>query len=93
MRRAARIDANHRAIVEALTRIGVSVQPLHTVGGGVPDLLCGYRGRTLLFEVKDGSKRPSARKLTPDQVEWAEWWRGDPVLVVTSVDEAIAFVK
>jgi hypothetical protein len=88
MRRAAKVDANQAEIVEALRRIGASVQPLHAVGQGCPDLLVGWRGIVSLLEVKDGSKPPSARKLTEDQVKWHAEWRGQ-VAVVENVEQAI----
>jgi Holliday junction resolvase len=91
MRRAAKTDANQSEIVSALRKIGATVQPLHGVGEGCPDLVCGYRGRNLMLEVKDGSKPPSARKLTKDQVRWHEQWRGQ-VCVVCNIEEAIAAV-
>jgi hypothetical protein len=86
--RAARIDANQSAIIKALRDAGASVQPLHTVGSGCPDILCGWRGTNLLIEVKDGEKPPSARQLTPDQAVWHRDWRGK-VYVVKDVDEAL----
>lgn len=49
-------------------------------------------GGLWLIEVKDGEKPPSARKLTPDQIEWHKNW-ASPVYVVNSVDEAIAVVS
>lgn len=88
MRRAAKVDGNHAAIVAAIRRTGASVQSLAAVGGGVPDLLVGYLGTNLLLEVKDGAKAPSKRRLTPDQVAWHSDWRGK-VYVVTSPDEAL----
>lgn len=88
MRRAARTDANHREIVDALRKVGASVADTSGVGGGFPDLVVGVRGITFLLEVKDGSKPPSARKLTEDQAEFARMWRGHWVCV-SSVDEAI----
>lgn len=91
MRRAAKVDANHREIVDALRRIGAGVQSLAGVGNGVPDLLVYFRGAYRLLEVKDGSKAPSKRKLTPDQVAWIEQWPG-PVQVVCSVDDAFSAV-
>lgn len=91
MRRAARIDANQSLIIGALLRCGASVQTLAAVGQGVPDLLVGFRGRNLLLEVKDGTKPPSARKLTPDQVEWHGAWKGQ-VIVVESVEQALAAI-
>ena len=76
MRRAARTDANQTEIVETLRTVGATVQPLHSVGVGCPDLLVGFRGLNYLIEVKDGRKPPSERKLTPDQVEWHSEWTG-----------------
>jgi len=67
------------------------VQPLHTVGKGCPDLLCGVRGTNLLVEIKDGQKVPSARKLTPDEAAWHQSWRGQ-VAIIESVDDALALV-
>ena len=81
MRRAAKVDANQGAVVAALRAAGCSVQCLHAVGGGVPDLLVSRslpfgRADTWLLEVKDGAKPPSERRLTPRQKEWHREWRG-----------------
>jgi len=92
MRRAARLDANQQEIVRALRQCGASVQSLASLGGGVPDLLVFKGGKYLLMEIKDGSKPPSKRQLTPDQESWRKAW-GGPVAVVTSVDEAIGAVS
>jgi hypothetical protein len=89
MRRAARTDANQTAIVAALRAAGASVQHLHAVGEGCPDLLVGLRGKNYLVEIKDGAKSPSQRGLTPDQQAWHLLWRGDPVTVLHSVEQAI----
>lgn len=91
MRRASKADANQPAIVDALRRAGASVQPLHAVGSGCPDILVGFRGVNLMVEIKDGNKPPSARRLTPDQVVWHDAWRGQ-VIVVKSVDEALTAI-
>ena len=91
MRRRAKIDANQSDIVAVLRQMGVSVQSLAAVGSGCPDLLCGWRGRNYLLEVKDGSKPPSERTLTRDQVEWHSTWPGQ-VAVVYSVSDAIDVV-
>jgi hypothetical protein len=88
MRRAARVDANQPAIVEALRKVGATVQPLHTVGQGCPDLLVGYAGHNHVLELKDGSKPPSRRKLTADELEWHDSWRGR-VFVVHDISEAL----
>ncbi len=89
--RAAKSDANQPEIVEALRKAGATVTSLHRVGMGCPDLMVGYRGVNHLIEVKDGSKPPSARKLTPPQVIWHDRWAGSAV-VVTSIEGALAAI-
>lgn len=91
MRRASRVDVNQREVVAALRGAGATVQPLHAVGEGVPDLLVGYKGLNLLLEVKDGNKPPSAQKLTPQQEIWHRDWRGHAV-VVNSPEAALAAI-
>lgn len=92
MRRRARVDRNQAEIVKALRKVGCSVQPLHTVGKGCPDILVGIRGRNLLMEIKDGKLPPSARVLTPDERTWIWTWGGQ-CAVVHSVDEALTLVN
>ena len=91
MRRAARVDSNQSEIVAALRKVGASVQPLHTVGQGCPDLLVAFRQTNLLMEVKDGQKPPSARALTEDEKEWIGSWKA-PVFIVNSAEEAIGLL-
>ena len=90
MRRAAKTDRNQSEIVAALRKVGATVQSLAAVGDGVPDLLVGFRRVTYLLEVKDGKRPPSARELTPDQVQWHTNWFGGQCVVVTSAAEALA---
>ena len=89
MRRAAKVDANQQQVVQALRAVGATVQSLAGVGKGVPDLLVGYQGKTLLLEVKDGNKPPSERRLTEDQLAWHGAWRGGPLAVVDGPDAAL----
>lgn len=89
MRRAAKVDANHTQVVMALQAAGATVQSLAAVGQGVPDLLVGFQGKTLLMEVKDGQKPPSARRLSEQQITWHGAWRGGPVAIVDGVDAAL----
>jgi len=92
MRHAARIDSNQEQIVAALRAMGATVR-IVTQGNGLPDLLVGFRGMTILMEVKDGQKVPSARKLTPAEQKFFDEWRGGIVAIVNSVDEAIDLLK
>ena len=99
MRKHPKLDSNHSVIVNALRQAGCSVQSLASVGGGCPDLLVGTPQRynlntprqNWLLEVKDGSKPPSRRAMTPDELAWQSSWRGQ-VCTVTSVDEALKAV-
>lgn len=86
--RAAKVDANQKEIVAALRQAGASVSSTATIGKGFPDLIVGYRGVNYLLECKDGSKPPSERKLTPDQVLFHVKWTGQ-ITVVNSVNEAL----
>jgi len=92
MRRVARVDKTQLSIVVALRKAGCSVQHLHMLGRGCPDLLVGLGGVNLLLEVKNGEiLRPSRRRLTIDEKEWHDAWRGQ-VQTVASVSEALQVV-
>lgn len=87
--RARRVDANHAEIVAAFRQLGYSVADTSRLGNGFPDLVVAKAGRTVLVEVKDGAKPPSARKLTEDEQTFAGAWRGE-YRVVESVDDVLA---
>lgn len=89
--RAARVDDNQDEIKNALRDIGASVFVTSNVGNGFGDLVVGFRGVNYLLEIKDGSKPPSRRKLTPAEAKFHDEWRGQ-VDVVNSVDEALQVV-
>lgn len=91
-RRAAKVDGNHESIVLALRRCGVSVTSLAALGAGVPDLLCATARAMWLVEVKDGSKPPSGRRLTPDQARWHEAWP-QPVYIASSVEDVPRIIQ
>ena len=78
-----RVDNNQVQIVKALRDMGCTVEHLHAVGKGCPDIVVGFKGKNLLLEIKDGDKKV----LTPDQANWHKLWKGQ-VNVVTTIDEA-----
>jgi hypothetical protein len=104
-------DENEKPIIAALTAIGARVCKIMGYTGGdygTPDLLVGYRGRTILLEVKNpnGGKPKSKRsrgsedppenakgQLTPTQVEWFREWPGGEAHVVETSEEAVRIVK
>ncbi len=98
---ASKVDGNHKEIVTALEAHGVTVQSLKDVGSGVPDLLCGHGGLTVLIEIKRDYDYATTKrgkpyiervrgKLTPDQKQWHAEWKGQPVVIARTVAEALA---
>ncbi len=84
-----RVDRNQPEIVKALRKMGATVVSLARIGEGCPDLLVGWRGRTILIEVKDGQAIPSKRLLTDDELKFQGGWTGGPIINVGSVEEAL----
>ena len=66
VRRAARVDANQPEIVAAFRKMGATVE-IHSQWPCGYDLLVHAYGLTMRTEVKDGSKPPSAQKLTENE--------------------------
>lgn len=90
MRQRARRDIVHAEIVTALRAVGASVQDLAAVGGGVPDILVGYRGVNYLMEIKTPRHTTKAGTAARQQ-EWHASWRGS-VYYVHTIDEAYSII-
>jgi hypothetical protein len=81
-------DANQAEIVQALVKVGCSATWIEGIlDSGAPDLLVGRAGRTYLLEIKSGGGRLSA-----SQFAWHRRWRGAPVVVVRTIEEALTAV-
>jgi hypothetical protein len=78
----AKRDDNEPKIIQALEAVGASVQRLSEQG--CPDILVGYRRQTYLLEIKKGKG-----KLNDGQALWHRLWRGLPVGVVYTVEDAL----
>lgn len=92
-RYAFRKDANHNPIAKTFAQVGAGVYD--AANDNAPyDLIVFWRGQTLFVEIKDGSKPPSARKLTAKAVEFHDICtrHGGKVCIVKSVDEAVALL-
>ena len=74
-----RVDGNQAEIVADLRGIGATVQHLHMVGKGCPDILVGYRGNNWLFEIKMKNG-----KMTPDEITWHSDWNGRVITIRNS---------
>ena len=81
-RRAARRDANEPEIIAALEAAGATVLQADAV-----DLIVGYKGVTLLMEVKTATGR-----MEPSQKFLQATWRGQ-YAVVRTVDDALGLLE
>ncbi len=88
MRRAAKVDLIQRATVKALRDIGASVRVTSQVGQGFPDLVCGYRGKTFLLELKTGNEG-----LTVDEKEFHASWGGHYAIVRSPEEAQTAIIR
>jgi len=85
VRRAARVDANQDQVVSALRAAGAYVWII-----GLPvDLLVGYKGQTVLMEVKDGPKK----RLTALQDTFFENWTGGTLSRVDGPEAALNVLR
>lgn len=84
-------DGPTKRIVKALRKAGVSVSYLdpfgHAWSKGLPDLLCGFKKKTTLLEVKS-----EKGKLRASQEAWRALWNGEPPIVVRDEREALVAV-
>mgnify|MGYP001815709198 CR=1 FL=1 len=89
-RRAAKVDSNQPEIVRALRKI-----PGMTVQTGHDDIICGYRGQTYWFEIKEPetvSKRTGEildSQIKPAQHKLRKEWTGH-YSSVYSLDQILA---
>lgn len=92
IRRAAKIDDNQPQLVQLIRAMGVSVAITSAAHDGFTDLVLGFGGVTVLTEVKDGSKEPSRRKLTPQQQIFHGSFKGAITVIETDL-QAIELVR
>lgn len=86
----AKKDANHREIFDVIERY-TAVKDLSNVGRGIPDGIAWINGGWQLFDVKNPKTAYGRRGLNKRQTEWLKDWRGGPVYLIYSVEEAEQF--
>lgn len=84
-RYAAKRDSNEAAIIAALRNCGATVVQLSDKG--VPDLLVGVFGKTILAETKQRKG-----KLTSAQQDFVANWNGGEVWIIRSVEDALDMI-
>jgi Holliday junction resolvase len=91
--RPCRRDLNQNAIVDAFRKLGAGVIDLSQQGGGCPDLIVSHGGETYLVEVKNPETYYGRSGLSKSQIAWASEWRGGPVYIVYTIEDALAIVE
>lgn len=86
-----RVDLNHAQIINGLLEAGMTAKSIASVGGGIPDVIAGFRGITVLLEVKNGNNA-----LTTQEESFALMWAGSYAVVRTkeeAIDAVLAHAK
>jgi len=86
---ACKVDANHKEIVDAMKELGASIIDTSRLGKGMPDVIVGFRGQTILMEIKNPKTQYGRKGLNENQRKWAEGWSGGPLSIVDGVDAAL----
>lgn len=86
-----RPDDNQTEVVAGIRAIGATVAITSDVGDGFGDFVVGYRGENFIIELKDGSKPPSKRRLTPKEAEFHRMWRGQ-IDIANDLDEVLRII-
>ena len=92
MSRARRVDANQAALVKFIRQMGASFQHTHAIPKCL-DGIIGYRGVCQRVEFKDSSQPPSRRRLTPDEQQVFDEWRGRKPVIIESEADVVALLK
>ncbi|MEE9351679.1 MAG: hypothetical protein V3U78_05420 [Thiotrichaceae bacterium] len=89
--RANRIDSNQTEIVAHFREWGCSVLNISSLKN-CADIIVALHGRSIVVEIKDGSKPKSARKLTSGEESFKQSWKGCWRLVesIKDADKVIA---
>lgn len=92
MKYGAKKDANHNEIFAEL-RKHCYVLDVSAAGSGLPDGIICIDGKLYLFDVKNPKTGYGRRGLNAVQKKWVEQWKGIPVYLIYTVEEAARFAK
>lgn len=88
----AKKDANHKEIFDAIRQL-TACHDLSNAGCGVPDGVAWAGDGWQFFDVKNPRTGYGRRGLNPRQREWANDWRGGPVYLIYTAEEAVDFAR
>lgn len=90
--RARKIDTNQPELVKQMRELGLSVFITSMVGNGFVDAVVGHQKINYLMEIKDPNQPPSKRRLTPDEQQFFDTWKGQ-VDKVETIDDVLRVVN
>ena len=87
-------DDNHKEISDEFIRLGAGIKDVSSLPDFV-DILVTYAGQTVAVEIKDGSKVPSARRLTPGEEKFRDYWtqHGGKWACIETIEQANEMIK
>lgn len=88
----AKKDANHKEIFDIISKF-TAAKDLSPMGCGVPDGIAWVNDGWQLFDVKNPKTGYGKRGLNNRQKKWADDWRGGPVYLIYTVEEAEQFAR
>ena len=85
-------DANHNEVMNEM-RKHCAVYDMSTAGMGLPDGLAWINGAWHLFDIKNPKTSYGRRGLNKVQKKWIEQWKGGPVYLIYTTEEAANFAQ
>ena len=92
VRQRAKQDANQTELVKVIEQHGGSWLDTSRMAGAL-DGVVGYAGIDQRAEIKDGSKPPSRQRLTDDESDVFETWKGRRPVILKSVQDVLDLLK
>ena len=94
MRTIAKVDKNHKQIVQTFRQMGAVVINTHQLKNAF-DCLVFFQCKIFAVEIKDGSQPPSKRRLSEGEAKCrtAIESTGNQYHIIESVDQAIELLK
>jgi len=91
MKYGAKKDANHNELFEELRKVCEAVYDLSSHGRGLPDGIAWIKSQWVLFDIKNPKTAYGRRGLNEVQKKWVAQWKGGPVYLIYTADEARRF--
>lgn len=92
MKYGAKKDANHKEVIEVMQEM-CPVYDLSNMGHGLPDGIAWINGCWQFFDIKNPKTSYGRKGLNPIQEKWIKQWKGGPVFLIYTAEEAQRFCR